>query len=237
MEKIVSSQNKKIKEFCKLKQKKYRDQSEYFIVETPHLIKEAKKAGVLEIIISSDEKFKPDILVTEEILKKISNLATPSVIGICQKVTRNNLGTKVLMLNGIQDPGNFGTIIRSAVAFNIDTIIYDENCVDLYNFKTIMSSQGLLFKINFIKTNLLTKIKELKKQNYQIFATDVKEGKELKSIVKKSPYVIIMGNEGNGVSSEIIKEADEKINIKINKQCESLNVGVATSIILYELSR
>ena len=237
MEVIYSLQNKKIKEISKLKQKKYRDESDFFVIETPHLIQEAKKSGLLEFIISSDEKDKPDILVNKNILKKLSNLESPNIIGVCKKLDRNFLGEKVIILNNIQDPGNFGTIIRSAVAFDIDTIIFDDKCVDLYNPKTILSSQGMIFKMNFIKSYNLSIIDKLKKSNYKIYATDVNEGCSLKNVKKPDYYAIILGNEGNGISKEIIQKADEKINIKINQTCESLNVGVAASIILYEFNR
>jgi len=139
------------------------------------------------------------------------------------------------MLDDIQDPGNLGAIIRSAVAFNIDTIILSNNTVDLYNSKVIRSTQGMMFKLNIIRTDLKEMIKELKEKNYHILATNVTNGKNIKELEKTEKLCIIMGNEGNGVSQELLNMSDEYIYIKMNEECESLNVAVATSIILYEL--
>ena len=170
-------------------------------------------------------------------MKSLSNLDTPyNIIGVCSYSNNQKIGNKVLMLDNIQDPGNLGTIIRSSVAFNIDTIIISNNTVDLYNDKVLRGCQGMNFHINIIRDDLKKYINNLKNNNYKIFTTDVNNGKELKSIKTSDKYVIIMGNEGNGVSKEISDMSDEKIYINMNENCESLNVAVATSIILYQLS-
>ena len=140
------------------------------------------------------------------------------------------------MLDEIQDPGNLGTIIRSSVAFNIDTIILSKTCVDLYNSKVIRSTQGMLFHINIIISDLKEIVMNLKKENYQILSTKVDGGKNIKEFKTSDKLAIIMGNEGNGVSAEIMNLSDNFVYIDMNKNCESLNVAVATSIILYELN-
>ena len=159
------------------------------------------------------------------------------MIGICKKIESNDIGNKVLILDQIQDPGNLGTIIRSAVAFSFDTIILSNDSVDLYNSKVIRASQGMIFNLNIKRCNLTDIIPKLKKENYKIFGTRVTGGNDIKSIEKNNKFAIIMGNEGNGLSLDIQKLCDEFIYIKMNEKCESLNVGVATSIILYELSK
>ena len=238
---IGSTDNKKIKDIKKLHMKKYRDETKTFLVEGEHLVKEAYESGnLLEIISLYGEEIDynvPIINVTSNVMKAISELETPyNIIGICKYNKEQDLGKKVLMLDDVQDPGNLGTIIRSAFAFNIDTIILSEKCVDLYNSKVLRACQGMNFHINIIRDDLKKYIIKLKEDNYKIFTTDVNNGKDLKNIETSNKYVIIMGNEGNGVSKEISSLADEKIYIKMNKNCESLNVAVATSIILYELS-
>ena len=141
-------------------------------------------------------------------------------------------------MDNIQDPGNLGTIIRSSVAFNVDTLVLTKNCVDLYNPKVIRATQGMLFKLNIIiVSDIEGFIVSLKDNNFKVYSTSVIGGNSLKSIEKSNRFAIIMGNEGNGVRDSINSLCDEFIYIDMNPLCESLNVGVATSIILYELSR
>ncbi|MCI8778162.1 MAG: RNA methyltransferase [Bacilli bacterium] len=238
-----SIDNKKIKEIKKLNLKKYRDKTNLFLVEGEHLVMEAYKSGYLkELILEQDNDLNLDITtnyVTNNVLKYITNLDTPqSILGICSKTQNDTIkGNRLLILDDIQDPGNLGTIIRSAVAFNVDTIILSFNTVDLYNSKVIRASQGLIFYINIIVMDLTTTIPKLKNEGYQIIGTKVTDGKSLKSIEKKKKFAIIMGNEGNGVREDILSLCDEYLYIDMNKNCESLNVGVATSIILYELDK
>ena len=154
-----------------------------------------------------------------------------------EKLNKNLVGNRVLILDDIQDPGNLGTIVRSAVAFNIDTIVLSKNTVDLYNPKVIRATQGMIFHINIIEKNLTEFISNLKKNQYKIFSTNVVNGKSIKNVEKGEKFAIIVGNEGKGVSNEVNSLCDEFIYIEMNNKCESLNVAVATSIILYELSR
>lgn len=238
---IESLDNKKIKELRKLKEKKYRDREKKYLVEGIHLVLEAyKKGDLLEIILGENEEVDipiSKIYVSNQILKLLSALETPyKVMGVCKYSKENvELGNKILILDGVQDPGNLGTIIRSSVAFNINTIVLSNTCVDLYNSKVIRACQGMNFHINIIRKNLVDFITNLKENNYYILGTNVNNGSDLKSISNLSKYAIIMGNEGNGVSKEIQDMCDRNIYIKMNYKCESLNVAVATSIILYEL--
>lgn len=237
----TSIDNKKIKEIKKLNEKKYRDKKNLFIVEGEHLVLEAYKKGYLkELILEADTIFPLDVetnYVSNNVLKYISNLDTPQkIIGICEKKQPEIIGKKILVLEDIQDPGNLGTIIRSSVAFNIDTIILSNNSVDEYNSKVIRASQGLIFHINIVRSDIFEEINNLKNKGYYIYGTKVTHGKDLKSLEKNEKFAIIMGNEGNGMSEEVSELCDEFIYIKMNESCESLNVGVATSIILYEFS-
>lgn len=237
-----SIDNKKIKEIKKLNNKKYRDLNNKFLIEGDHLVIEAYKKGYLEELILEESVIFPlDVktsYVTKSVIKYITDLETPpNIIGICKKINEQKIGSRVLILDDIQDPGNLGTIIRSCVAFNIDTIILSNNSVDLYNSKVIRASQGLIFHMNIIRKDLIKEIPLLKTLGYTIFGTNVINGIELKNIEKTDKFAIIMGNEGNGVSSEVNKLCDKFIYIKMNDNCESLNVGVATSVILYEFGR
>ena len=233
-----SIQNKRIKELKKLNLKKYRDQEKMFLIEGSHLIEEAYKSGYLkEVLLEEGESINIDIPInyaSKNIIKYLSTLYTPSkIIGICEKKKNEIKGNKILILDEIQDPGNLGTIIRSAVAFNIDTIILSKDTVDLYSSKVIRASQGMIFKINIVIDSLEEIIPILKEKNYKIIGTKVSDSKELKSLEKMHKFAIIMGNEGKGVKQKVLDLCDEYICIKMNKNCESLNVAIATSIILY----
>lgn len=236
-----SINNFKIKELSKLKNKKHRDKQKLFLVEGDHLVKEAYNSGYLkELLLLEGSNFKLDIetnYITENVLKYLSNVDAPTgIIGVCEFKDMSLNGSKLLILDSIQDPGNLGTIIRSSVAFNIDTIIINDKCADIYSDKVIRSSQGMIFKINIVKKNLFDFLKEIK-GHIPIYGTKVTGGKELKTLEKISDFAIIMGNEGNGVDSKLLDLCDEYLYISMNSNCESLNVGVATSIILYELTK
>lgn len=236
-----SVNNPKIKELAKLKIKKYRDKQNLFLIEGKHLVQEAYNSGYLkELLLLENQTLNLSVktnYITENVLKTLSAVETPTgIIGICEKKPMTLKGTKLLILDSIQDPGNLGTIIRSSVAFSVDTIIINDKCADPYSDKVIRASQGMLFKTNIIQRNLSDFLKEIKGQ-IPIFGTKVDGGKNLNTLEKNSKFAIIMGNEGSGVDKKLLDMCDEYLYIPMNAQCESLNVGVATSIILYELTK
>ena len=239
---ITSLENEKIKKIKKLKQKKYREQTNKYLIEGKHLVLEAYESKCLDLLIlveDIDLKIDVDtIYVTKEIMKVLSDVETPpSIMGICSKKKIESFEDRVLLLDSIQDPGNLGTIIRSAVAFGIDKIYIGKNSVDVYNPKTIRSSQGMIFKIDIEQTDLLSLIPKLKEKDVTIIGTKVDGGNDLKEFEIPKKFAIIMGNEANGVSDEIFKLCDKYLYIKMNSICESLNVAIATSIILYQFSK
>ena len=238
---ITSVNNKHIKDICRLKDKKYRDNSGLYIVETFHLVLEALKYGnVIEVIISDGNDIDTDvnkIYVNDVVMKKLSSTeSNPKVIAVVKKTINNNYGNKMILLDNIQDPGNLGTIIRSAVSFNFDTIVLSDDCVDLYNSKVLRASEGMIFHINIIRKNLFSFISDIKKDGYLILGTDVNNGIDVRDIEVPSKYAFVIGNEGNGVSNEVRGRCDNNLYIKINNNCESLNASVAASIIMYELN-
>ena len=235
--KITSLNNPKVIFWAKLKMKKYRDIEHLFIVESEHLVTEALKKGIVKEIITTEEKEYevPTYNVSTEIMKRISTLITPNkVMAVCEYVMPDDIKGNILLLDHIQDPGNLGTIIRSAVAFNFSTIIVSEDTVDFYNDKVIRSSEGMIFNINLVKDDLLSIIPVLKEKGYKIYGTDVKKGKNIKTIDNKQ-CAIIIGSEGKGMSIEVKELCDDFIYINMSKTCESLNAAVASSIIMYEV--
>ena len=238
---ITSVANPKVKSWVKLKEKKYRDKEGLFIIEGDHLLNEALKEGLVQEIISIDASFLipniPFYEVSKEIISKLSNQKSlPNVIAIVKKIPERKIKGDICILDNIQDPGNLGTIIRSALAFNIDTIILSNDTVDLYNEKVLRATEGMLFHLNFIKDDLNKKILELKSLGYKIYGTDVNRGDNLKNINFASKKAIIIGNEGKGMKEELQPLCDTLINIPLNSRCESLNAGVAASIIFYQAS-
>lgn len=237
---IESINNEKIKKYNKLLQKKYRDETNMYIVSTEHLVLEAQKRNlIIEIFLLENEKniYGNVTYVKENVMRKLSNLNTiPRVVAVVKKERSKNIFGNIVMLDGLQDPGNLGTIIRSAVAFNIDTIILGDNTVDLYNEKVLRASEGMIFNINIVKKNLIDSIMELKVKGYKIIGTKVNNGIDIKDI-DVDKYAFIIGNEGKGISEDILNICDKYVYIPMNNKCESLNASIASSIIMYEINK
>lgn len=233
---VNSLNNERIKEYAKLHSKKYRDEKNMFIVEGEHLVEEAIKYAEVVEIFSLDERDKIT-RVSEAVMAKLSELKTvPTVLAVLRKIDKKEVRGNLLILDNIQDPGNLGTIIRSAVAFNVDTIVLSEDSVDEYNSKVLRASEGMVFHINIVRCNIEDLLRKIK-DKYLIMTTDVNNGVNITDIEVSDNYALIMGNEGNGVREELNDLADKKVYIDMNSKCESLNVGVATSILLYELAK
>ena len=236
---INSVNNEKIKKYSKLLQKKYRDEINLYLVSTDHLVREAiKERNVVDIfLLENKENYYGNVtIVTETVMRKLTNLKTlPNVVAVVKKKKEENIKGNVILLDGVQDPGNVGTIIRSAVAFNIDTIVFGNGTVDVYNEKVLRASEGMINNINIIKKDLIDVIMELKVNGYEIIGSKVDGGTDIKNI-KSRKFALLVGNEGNGVSKELLDLCDVFAYIKMKDSCESLNVGVATSIIIHELN-
>ena len=164
----------------------------------------------------------------------------PEIMALCRKKKQCELkGKKYLVLDGIQDPGNLGTIIRSALAFNIETIILTEKTVDLYNSKVLRATQGMIFHMNIIMMDGLEAVTTLKEKGILIYGTDVESGEDVRALSEneREKFALIMGNEGQGVRRELKDLCTKNLYIRMNEKVESLNVAIATSILLYELGR
>ncbi len=231
---ITSLQNKTVKDLVSLRTSKVRKEMKMFIVEGEHLVREAKNEGYLLKCFTTSENLEGE-LVSLDVMKKICQTNTPvSQIGVCKLLDKHTLTNKVLVLDDIQDPGNLGTLMRSAKAFSFDTIFVSNNTCDIYNDKVIRSSQGSIFKLNFIFGDKIEFLKSLSR-THKIYNTNVKVGHNVKEVSEKNKIALILGNEGNGVSKEINDLNFESLFIQMNNM-ESLNVGVAGSILMYELS-
>ena len=244
---IKSLQNEHIKYFARLKEKKYRDETGLFIVEGDHLVRMAKEANCLETLLVAEEDLENyldiideenTIIVTESIINKLSFTKNPqNVIGVARQNAYDKKDVnKVVVLDSLQDPGNVGTLIRSALAFNYDKIYISESSVDVYNEKVVRASQGAIFKINVVKKELNQIYRILKMNDFQIITTSLTHNSVyLDELKTKEKFAIVLGNEGNGVSEVSLKNATDVVKIKMSDKIDSLNVAVAGSIVMYNL--
>lgn len=237
---ITSKDNNRIKQIRKLLNKKYSLEKGLFVVEGENLVEEAIKNNLLTdlfVLVGNECKynFKYDE-VTYDVMKSISDLkSTPRILGIAKIKESKEIGNRIILLDDIQDPGNAGTIIRNAVAFGVDTVIFSKTSVSPFNEKTLRSTGGMIFNINIIIDDLSNIISNIKDKNIKVIGTSLNTSKSLETLEKIDNFAIIFGNEGNGVSEDILSLCDEVIKINMSNKCESLNVSVSSGIILYNL--
>ena len=242
---ITSLENEKVKNIIKLHKKKNRDLTNTFVVEGEHLVREVYSEGlIIELFILEGEDVLFDVpytYVSSNVMNKMSELDSyTTMIALCKKKDYSEIvGNRILLIDDIQDPGNLGTIIRSSVAFSVDTIVLSKNTVDLYNSKVIRSTQGIFCHIPILTMDIEDALKKVRDMNIPIYGTNVVNGIDVRCLDKKdkNKYCLIMGNEGNGVHKKIQMMCDKNLYISMNSKVESLNVGVACSILLYELER
>lgn len=252
--KISSSDNIKIKNLKKLKQKKYREELGQFFVENLVIIKDALSAGYKPISIFATEQFalknKKELEriiqesklndwfeISEKINKSFSDLENPSGICVVYKIPMKSkllFDKSTLYLNSIGDPGNLGTIFRSAVAFGFNNIILDETCADEYNYKTINASKDAIFKVNINHDKNLKLLRDVKNK-MPIVSTRMKGAKNIDTLNKYKKFCLVLGDESRGVDKNIETLADEFVKINIRPEIESLNVAMATAIILHSI--
>ena len=234
---IESLNNEKIKYYTKLNDKKYRKSEKLFIAAGEHLVTEALKKNIVKeiLLLNGEENVYGNVTyVTSDILKKVSDLTNyPKVLAICYIKDDLKIEGNVVALDNIKDPGNLGTIIRSAVAFNYDTILLSEECVDVYNSKVVRATEGMLFNVNIVTCDLFSTLLKLKESGYKIYGTDVVNGES--PTYESNKHVLIIGSEARGMSNSIREICDKNLYIKMNDKCESLNAGVSASILMYEL--
>ena len=250
---ITSKDNEIVKHIRKLKDKKYRDELGEFIIEGNKIIEEAveEKAKIKMLVVCEDciksEPIRKEVLykiakekivyVSEKIFKTLTDVSSPQgILAIVQKLESNEIDFSknlFLILDNIQDPGNMGTILRTADSIALTQIIVPKGNADCYNPKVVRSTMGAIFRVNVIEvSDLMKTIKEFKKHKIQILATDLSTKNTIYD-VNYNKSAIIIGNEANGVSNEVLELADEKIKIPMIGKTESLNAAVSTGIILY----
>lgn len=257
MQIISSKDNETIKYIKKLKDKKYRDETGEYIVEGIKLVKEAieENSKIKHIIIcedcESDSKIEQSLLydiaknnciyVTKQVFQHVTGVETPQgVLAVVEKNNKKEIDYNkdiIIALDGIQDPGNLGTILRTVDSANLNQIILSNDCVDPYNPKVVRSTMGAIFRLNIIETkNLKETLEKAQKNKFDIMVTALDTNNNIYNVEYKNK-VIVIGNEANGVSKEIQDIANYKVKIPMLGRTESLNASVATGIIIYEYVR
>lgn len=248
--------NNDIKYLASLKQKKYRNENGQFLIEGFHLVEECLSSpyeleyillrndtnltahlNILEKISQNKTKVEP---LPENLFNKlIETESSPGIIGVVNMPDvkpQNEYGDIVVALDRINDPGNLGTIIRTAYWFNAGAILLSENSADIYNSKVIRASQGAIFHTNIVEdADLTTKLDELKSVGYNICLFTLGGETYLDELKKSSRSVIVFGSEAHGISDEITSGDFIKVKIRGYSDCESLNVAISSGIVLYHL--
>lgn len=235
---ITSKDNKRIKAVRKLLTKKGRLKANQFLIEGEHLIEEALKwnANILELFVLENSEFNFDLkttVVTKNVMKSLSTLVTPpGIIAVVEMNTQTVDSNRILALDGVQDPGNLGTLIRTADAFNFKRILIGKDTVDPYSDKVLRSSQGSHFHVSIEDTDLVEAINDF---DGIVLTTDL-QGEPLNKNKITGPIMIVLGNEGQGVSDDVLSHANYKVKIDMPGHAESLNVSVAGGILMHQYS-
>ncbi len=257
---LKSKDNPKVKALAKLiSSKKERVSSHTFVIEGIKLLSEAFKehAEIVSVFASTEavEKYQ-DVLsniisecdfyeITDEISKKVSDAQTPQGVFAVVKSVYNGFeamdinDNKILVLNNIQDPGNLGTLLRTADAVGIDAAILCENCCEVYNPKVVRSTMGSIFRLKIIHEDSFESVIHWLKQNdIESFAAIVNNSAEsLNDISFPKKCAAVIGNEGNGLSRKHFSLCDRQLTIEMKGNTESLNASVAAAIIMWEMTK
>lgn len=243
---ITSKANSVVKNAKKLHQKKYRKSA--YLIEGWHLFEEAVQAGVtIEKIFALESyrdqlaAFPQTVWVSEDILLDLADSQTPQ--GIVAVVQKEEVGQvdfsqgKFLFLEDVQDPGNVGTIIRTADAAGFTGVIVSNKSADIYSLKTLRSMQGSHFHLPIYRMSSQALLKETKEAAVPVLATTLsKDSVDYRELPSIENFVLVMGNEGQGISPLMAESADQLVHISMKGQAESLNVAVAAGILIFHLS-
>ena len=243
---ITSKANSVVKNTKKLHQKKYRKSA--YLIEGWHLFEEAVQAGVTIEKIFALESYREQLVafpqtvwVLEDILLDLADSQTPQ--GIVAGVQKEEVGQadfsqgKLLFLEDVQDPGNVGTIIRTADAAGFTGVIVSDKSADIYSLKTLRSMQGSHFHLPIYRMSSQALLKETKEADIPVLATTLsKDSVDYRELPPIENFVLVMGNEGQGISPLMAESADQLVHISMKGQAESLNVAVAAGILIFHLS-
>ncbi len=249
---IVSKSNKQLKDIKKLMDSaKARKEQKLFVVEGLRIVREVPE-NLLEKIYFSEsfygtcdkslvkgEEGRNYEIVSDEVFKSISDTVTPqgilAVVKQPEYELKDLVGGKLLVLDDIQDPGNLGTMLRTSEAAGVSGVIMSQGCADLFNPKVIRSTMGSVFRVPFLKANLIKTLGQLKKEGYRVYGAALDGAVFYNEISYGEKSAVVIGNEGNGISKEVLAAVDQKIKIPMAGKVESLNAAISAAVILYQL--
>ncbi|MFC3211891.1 TrmH family RNA methyltransferase [Planomicrobium okeanokoites] len=251
MKRIESLQNSLVKHWKKLTTtRKERDKFSEFLVEGFHLTEESlKKKDLVKGLIVREGVDIPDAWdienvplysVTAAVAKEISETEhSQGIFAHCAQPEfteeDQQSWTRLLLIDAVQDPGNIGTMIRTASAAGIDAVILGKGCADPFNPKTVRSAQGSHFQIPVVRGELEEWIPQLKNAGISVFGTALQRAIPVHEVQTKEQFALIVGNEGSGVAPELLQMTEQNLMVPLYGSAESLNVAVATGILLYSL--
>ena len=250
---ISSKNNGKIKSVRKiLTSARERRSSGTFAVEGIRIVKEAPPETVEQLFISESlfsagtfpvDQYNNVEIISDEVYRSLSDTVTPQgVLAIVRQpsyaldLSLYEEGCRMVILDGIQDPGNLGTIIRTSEAAGVDMVIMSEDCADIYNPKVIRSTMGSIFRVPFIVDDLVSVLEDLKAGGVAVYGAALEDAENLQDVSFEAKSAIVIGNEGNGISKGVLNSVNRKVRIPMEGQVESLNAAVSTALILYKMS-
>ncbi len=258
MREISSKDNKIFRHALSLKTKKYRDRYGEYLIEGPNLLKEALKEGIeteaifvrpeltseeAEILGSSEELERKTFTLSEKLFDELKDTETSQgIISVVKKperkVPENDAGGNYVVLDRLQDPGNIGTILRTADAAGYELAVFMKGTADPFGPKVIRSATGSLFRMPVIFVEGPEELIELvHSRGKRLIATAMDADKVYYECDLLGDAAIVIGNEGNGIDPDLLSRADEKISIPMEGNTESLNAAVAAGILMYERIR
>ncbi len=248
METLTSLKNPKILAWRSLKDKKGRQEQQSFLVEGVRMVREALASSFQVRAVLLREDFIPDSPLPAEtpvyslpghVFQAICDTKTPQgIAAVLSLQAREASGSRLLALDGVQDPGNVGTIIRTADAAGFDGVLFSPDCADLFSPKVLRSTMGSIFRLGFsFPDSLPEALGKMKKDGYSVLSSQL-DGDPFFDRKDVSPsFVLIIGNEGNGISDAVKAVATHRLCLPMRGGAESLNAAVAAGIMMYDLTR
>lgn len=241
---ITSVHNPKVKEWCRLHQKKHRDREGLFLIEGMHLVEEAHRAGLIELLFSLKDQPRPPFdlplcTLSEPVMRKLTDSVSGSGIAALCRMPERTLSapSRCILLDRIQDPGNVGTILRTADALGADGVFLLPGCADLYNPKTVRATMGAVFRLSAWTAEPQVLRELLDASGIPLYGAALREDTVDARDVDYDRCALAIGSEGRGLSETMLSLCDRTIRIPMRARCESLNAAAAATVLLWEAAR
>ena len=248
METLTSLKNPKVASWRSLKDKKGREEQNAFLVEGVRMVREALASSFTVRTVLLREDYEPDFpipenipvfLLSDPVFRSVCDTKTPQgIAAVLSLQAKEASGARLLALDGVQDPGNVGTIIRTADAAGFDGVLFSPDCADLFSPKVLRSTMGSIFRLGFsFPASLPDALEQLKSEGYSVLSSQLDGAPFYDRKDVSSSFVLVIGNEGNGVSDPVKAAATHRLRLPMRGGAESLNAAVAAGIMMYDLTR